>query len=80
MDNNDKLKKMNSLKVFLSKNSHKLDYLIAVIFLGLGIYKYINNDNLFFVYLIVSVISFTMALWKPVRKFDDYLNKKIIKK
>lgn len=80
MDNNDKLKKMNSLKVFLSKHSHKLDYLIAVIFLALGIYKYINNDNLFFVYLIVSVISFAMALWKPVRKFDDYLNKKIIKK
>lgn len=80
MDNNKKLQKINSLKIFLSNHSHKLDYLIAFIFLGIGIYKYINNDTYFYIYLIVSLVSLVMAIWKPVKKFDNYLNKKIIKK
>lgn len=74
------IEKMNKLKNILVKNSHKLDLILGLILIGLGIHKYINNEKFAIALIIVGIISLILYILKPVKKMDDYMNKKIIAK
>ncbi len=74
------IEKMNSFKNILVKHSHKLDLLFGLVLIGLGIYKYINDEKFALGFVIAGVISLIFSIWKPVKKMDAYMNKKIIAK
>jgi hypothetical protein len=74
------LEKANKAKEFLTKNSHKLDLIVGIVLLVYGVYGYITDDKYFYIPLILSLVSFIMVFVKPVKKFDNYINNKIIKK
>lgn len=76
----EKLKKMNKLKDLMVKHSHKLDLVIGLILLAYGIYGHYNNIDYNIFFIIAGSISLIMSVIKPVKLFDNYMNKKIIKK
>lgn len=76
----DKLQKMNKLKDFMVKHSHKLDLVLGLLLLTYGIYGFYNNIEYNIFFIIAGSISLVMSVVKPVKLFDNYMNKKIIKK
>lgn len=74
------INKMNETKNFIVKNSHKLDLTIGLILLIAGIYKLFYEQDYAILFIIVGLISVIMAIFKPVKKFDNYINQKIIAK
>lgn len=74
------IEKMNSLKNMLVKHSHKIDLLVGILFIIYAVYGYMNNIEYFWVAGLCGLISIGMAIFKPVKKFDTYMNKKIIVK
>lgn len=77
---NEKVEKINKLKNFIVNNSHKVDFFIGFSFLIYGIYGYFYNVKYFWIFIIAAIISLIFSFIKPVKLFNNYLNKKIIKK
>jgi hypothetical protein len=74
------LEKMNALKDIMVKHSHKLDLILGVLLIAYSIYGYINDVKYFWVAGLCGLLSFIMAILKPVKKMDTYMNAKIISK
>ena len=74
------LEKMNSLKDIMVKHSHKLDLILGVLLIAYSIYGYINDVKYFLVAGACGLLSLAMAILKPVKKMDTYMNAKIISK
>lgn len=74
------LDKMNNLKDVIVKHSHKLDLIIGVALIVYSVYGYFNDVKYFWVAGLCGLLSFVMAILKPVKKMDTYMNDKIISK
>ncbi len=77
---NKKVEKINKLKNFIVNNSHKVDFFIGFSFLLYGLYGYFYNIEYFWIFIIAAIISLIFSFIKPVKLFNNYLNKRIIKK
>jgi hypothetical protein len=75
-----KLEKMNGFKNIMVKHSHKIDLIIGLSLLIYAIYGYFNQVEYFWVAGLCGLLSLIMAVFKPVKKFDTYMNEKIITK
>lgn len=78
--NQKNLEKMNSLKDIMVKHSHKLDLILGVLLIAYSIYGYVNDVKYFWVAGACGLLSLAMAILKPVKKMDTYMNAKIISK
>lgn len=74
------LDKMNSLKNIMVKHSHKLDLILGVFLIAYSIYGYFNDTKYFWVAGVCGLLSLAMAILKPVKKMDTFMNEKIITK
>jgi heme exporter protein D len=74
------LDKMNSLKNIMVKHSHKLDLILGVLLIAYSVYGYLNDAKYFWVAGACGLLSFAMAILKPVKKMDTFMNEKIIAK
>jgi len=77
---NKKIEKMNTLKNIIVKHSHKIDLIIGSLLLAYGIYGYYNEIEYSILFVCMGIFSLILAIVKPVKLFDNYMNKKIIKK
>lgn len=75
-----KLDKMNNFKDMIVKHSHKLDLIVGIGLITYSVYGYFNDVKYFWVAGLCGLLSFAMALFKPVKKMDTYMNDKIIAK
>lgn len=74
------LDKMNKFKDLIVKHSHKLDMIVGVGLIAYSVYGYMTDAKYFWVAGLCGLISFIMAIFKPVKKMDTYMNDKIISK
>lgn len=74
------LEKMNNFKNMIVKHSHKLDLIVGVLLIAYSIYGYFNDVKYFWVAGACGLLSFAMAILKPVKKMDAFMNEKIISK
>lgn len=74
------LEKMNNFKNFMVKHSHKVDLIIGLFLISYAIYGYFYEVKYFWIAGICGLISLALALFKPVKKMDDFMNQKIIAK
>jgi heme exporter protein D len=74
------LEKMNNIKNIMVKHSHKLDLILGVLLIAYSIYGYVNDVKYFWVAGACGLLSLAMAILKPVKKMDTYMNAKIISK
>lgn len=76
-----KMEKAQTLKNFLTKHSHKLDYILGLLFVSYGVYGLLSGgEGYYYLSIIAGVISLLMGFFKPVRKFDNYMQTKIVTK
>jgi len=75
-----KLEKMNTVKNAIVRHSHKIDLLIGTALLIYGIYGYLHDIKYSLLVIFMGIFSLLLAIVKPVKLFDNYMNKKIIKK
>lgn len=74
------LEKMNGLKNIMVKHSHKLDLILGILLIAYSVYGYFNDVKYFWVAGACGLLSLAMAILKPVKKMDSYMNERIIAK
>lgn len=80
MDNEDKVKKLNKMKLFMVNNSHKIDLIVGISLIIYSIYGYMNNKEYYMIAGICGLVSLIFSYIKPVKYMNNKMEEKFIKK